>query len=111
MKLYYSTNEATAHRILNQGFENEPYAGDARGVLLTTHRLDENEGRLGDEQLLIEIANDVIGEYEIVPLELSDAETSALHESGYREWLVPADVLNAHAQVTVDEGADLEPEP
>ena len=100
--VYLKLEPGTAHRILNRGFEDEPSKwGGAVGVLLTNLPLDENEGRLGDEQLLVEIPANVISEYEIVSLELSVDEAAALSESGYREWLVPSQIVNGHARVTV----------
>jgi len=98
VKLYLSTTEAQAHRILNEGFRTLHNVSGFEGVLLADQPLDENSGRLGDEHLVVDIADAVVDEYEIVADE--PMPNGSRHSGlGYREWIVPAPVLNEHGQV------------
>jgi hypothetical protein len=64
-----------------------------RGVWLADAPLCENEGAGGDTVLAVEIPEDVLTEWEWV-------------EEGkpYREFLVPASVLNEYPRIVVAEG-------
>jgi transcriptional regulator with XRE-family HTH domain len=100
VKLYLSTTEDEAHRILNRGFVDTELAefDGVVGVLLADRRLDQNEGRTGDEHLLVEIPDAMIREFEVV------AEQAGVGSGfGYREWVIPAAILNASGQVQLIE--------
>ena len=100
--LYHRTTKDAAHSIRENGFR------DATGAYLTKHTytgvwfadvpLDENEG--ADGSVLLE-----------VDLNVTDKEVSEYEwvEQGkpYREWLIPAEFVNARGQVRV---VDVEPE-
>lgn len=87
MILYHRTYAATA--ILAAGFR------DAEGNYLTLNvysgvwvsdcPLGENEGAAGDRVLAVDVPETAIADFEWIE-ELK----------GYREWLVPADVLNRY---------------
>ena len=90
MRLFHRT--AHADPILREGFRDaEGHYGfhdedgqvPVRGVWLSEFPLDENEGADGDQLLQIEVPDTVALEYEVA-------------EDGkpYREFLIPADVLN-----------------
>jgi len=99
MKLYHRTVDQAAAAILDQGFR------DATGGYMTTHDhagvwlsdmpLDANEGAVGDVllEVILDVGDDVLGRYEWV-------------EEGkrYREFLVPAVVVNRHGTVRVVDG-------
>jgi hypothetical protein len=88
MILYHRTNAAAA--ILSEGFR------DGGGTFLTTEwwtgvwlsnvPLDGNEGADGDTLLRLELPEQMIADYEVI-------------EDGkpYREWLVPARLINEKA--------------
>ncbi len=88
MILYHRTYEAKA--ILAQGFRDGKgtYVTDDRefqGVWLADHPLDVNEGADGDGVLVLDIPEEVIAQYEWI-------------EEGkrYREFLVPAEIVNRY---------------
>ncbi len=88
MTLYHTTYEAKA--ILDQGFRDGKgtYLTDDcefRGVWLADRPLDVNEGADGDGILVLDIPEEVIAEYEWI-------------EEGkrYREFLVPAEIVNRY---------------
>jgi hypothetical protein len=61
------------------------------GVFLGDSPMDVNEGAIGDQVLLIEFPDDIdLGDFELI-------------EDGkpYREWCVPAALINTHATVTL----------
>jgi hypothetical protein len=92
--LYHRTNEAAAAAILRQGFidhegrymvaTSEPF----RGVWLSNIPLDANEGAKGDVllEVLLNVTEKSIAKYEWV----QESWT-------YREWLMPAAIINRHA--------------
>jgi hypothetical protein len=96
MLLFHRTSSADAARIIREGF------GDASGAYMTTRRhvgvwlsdrpLDENEGAIGDTLLEVDLSltEDAIAEYEWT-------------EEGkpYREWLMPAELINGNARVAI----------
>jgi hypothetical protein len=93
MRLFHRTDHADA--ILREGFrdaeghygffDEEENPVPVRGVWLSETPLDENEGADGDQLLQIELPDAVALEHEVV-------------EEGkpYREFLIPASVLNQH---------------
>ena len=86
MILYHRTDHADA--ILSVGFRNGEgtYMTEQvwRGVWLSDRPLDANEGAYGDAVLFVEIPEDAVAEYEWV------------QDIGYREFLVPAEVVNRY---------------
>jgi hypothetical protein len=103
MILYHRTHAAIAEKILRDGFH------DGRGTYMTTEEhsgiwlsnvpLDINEGAKGDTLLQLELSEQTIADYEWI-------------EDGkpYREWLVPAQLVNGKASglCIVDEEANAE---
>jgi hypothetical protein len=100
MKLYHRTTASRAEAILRDGFKDGTghYLTDQlhSGVWLSNEPLDCNEGATGD--VLLEVEG------------LIDAELAAYEwvEEGktYREWLIPAAIVNTKATVRIvdDEG-------
>jgi len=94
VRVYHRTS--AADQILAGGFR------DAEGNYLTPNTysgvwvgdcpLDENEGAVGDRVLAIEVPEEAIADFEWVE-ELK----------GYREWLVPAEVLNRYPVTEVSD--------
>jgi hypothetical protein len=92
MKVYHRTNAADA--ILKQGFR------DGRGTYLTQHvwkgvwlsdePLDSNEGAFGDKLLVIDIPESELVQWEWVE-----------EGKGYREFLVPASIVNLYGPAKV----------
>lgn len=93
MTTYFHTTDA-AYVILRDGFRggtgNYMLVGfTLTGVFLADRPVDSNEGAQGDQVLAVEFGDDVrLDEFELV-------------EDGapYREWCVPAEILNRHAMV------------
>jgi hypothetical protein len=92
MLIYHCTTESAAHRILAEGFRDKTarYLTDREwsGVWVSDRPLHNTEGASGDTVLQVEIAEEVIAPYEWV----KEGKT-------FREWLVPAAVLNKAGQV------------
>jgi len=96
--LYHVTTRAVARCICENGFrDGVGYYGMTRlrrGVWLSEMPLDENEGAEGDTVLrvVLRMSEGELERYEVV-------------EEGkpYREWLVPARVLNRNMRVEVIE--------
>jgi hypothetical protein len=99
MKLYHRTTDQAAAAILDQGFQDATAAymttHDYTGVWLSDMPIDANEGAVGDVllEVTLNVGNEVLGRYEWV-------------EEGkrYREFLVPAEVVNRHGTVRVVAG-------
>jgi len=95
MKLYHRTYFAEA--ILKEGFKdrtgyymtNRPWTG----VWFSDHVLDPNEGADGDRVLMLEIPEHVIDYYEWIEEDLKTGERT---NWGYREWLIPAELVNSY---------------
>lgn len=93
MKVYHRTTDTSAAAILQSGFiDHEDSFGTTRqhrGVWVSDQPLDSNEGATGDTLLAIEIGESLIAPFEWI-------------EEGkpYREWLVPAALVNTHGTVT-----------
>jgi hypothetical protein len=96
--LYHRTTEHIARQIIANGFR------DGEGAYMTTHvwsgvwvsdrPLDENEGARGNALIRIELAKE---ECEIAKFEwIEDGK-------GYREWLMPADLINEFGAVEIQE--------
>jgi len=85
MRLFHRTHHAAA--ILREGFRDGEgsYLTDRtlRGVWLSDFPLDENAGADGDQLLQVDVPDAVALDHEVV----EEGKT-------YREFLIPADVLN-----------------
>jgi hypothetical protein len=86
--LFHRTPAADA--IVSEGFRDatEPYGTSAfhTGVWLSDHPLGENEGGVGDDIVMVDIPEDDIALFEWM----------GRPSFGYREWLVPAAIVNAY---------------
>jgi hypothetical protein len=86
---YHVTNGEAAAAILARGFEDaEGTFGTGelfRGVWISATPLSANEGAHGDHLLAVEISEELVAEFEWIE-----------DENPIREFLVPAEVLNAH---------------
>jgi hypothetical protein len=94
MRLFHRTTDPAAASILTHGFK------DARGTYMTAtlHRgvwlsnvpVTVNEGAKGDAllEVMLDLPEAALATYEWIG-----------EEKLYREWLVPARLVNAHAQV------------
>lgn len=86
-KVYHRTTPEAATAILKDGFRdaegNFLTRNVYRGVWLSDRPLDENEGAWGDRLLEVVIEEEAVAQYEWI-------------EEGkqYREWLVPAELVN-----------------
>ena len=95
--LYHRTTTSAAQQIVAEGFrDGEGYYMTAnlhRGVWLSDRPLDANEGTLGETLLRVEMdcTEGDIAKWEWVE-----------EGRGYREWLVPADIVNDLARVRID---------
>jgi hypothetical protein len=104
LTLFHRTTTEAAVLILGQGFR------DGRGRYLTTQEwtgvwvsdvpLDNNEGATGEALLRIALTLD---ESEIAHYEWIE------EGKGYREWLIPAALLNEHGSVCLIEDDDAVP--
>ena len=95
MTIYYHTTDA-ADAILREGFRDATGSYmfatfELTGVFLGDSPMDINEGAKGDQLLQGEFPVDV---------DLSDFELIEEHKP-YREWCVPAALINTHATVTL----------
>jgi hypothetical protein len=90
--VFHRTTQAAAEQILRSGFRDHTarYLTEREwtGVWVSDRPLDNSEGASGETLLQIEVAEQLIAAYEWV-------------EEGkpYREWLIPAAVLNKAGQV------------
>jgi hypothetical protein len=94
MKLFHSTSAAAAEAILANGFKDD--VGNyltlrewKEGVWLSDRQRDANEGAIAEALLIVEIDGRLIRSYEWV----EDGD------KGYRDWLIPAEVLNHCAKI------------
>lgn len=93
--IYFHTTDA-AEEILHNGFRDTTGSYMFAGLLLTgvwlgDQIMDINDGAVGDQVLRVEFLDDVVlDDFEVV-------------EEGkpYREWCVPAALINAQATVTL----------
>ena len=97
-RFYHRTSLAVAAAILQDGFRDHvgTYMTDQefRGVWLSDEPLDVNEGAIGDALLEIDLGleDDAIDRYEWIE-----------EGKGYREWLIPAALINANASIRLSE--------
>ena len=96
-KLYHRTNRVAARRILRHGFKDSTnYYMTQRmnsGAWLSSVPLDWNQGASGD--VLLQVDTDLREN------ELAQYEWITKNEKGYREWLVPAALINPRMRVSV----------
>jgi hypothetical protein len=92
---YHRTTDQRAELILREGFRDRTsnYLSDQThtGVWLSNVPLDENEGACGNALLQVELPNEEM---------VSDYEWVQEESFGYREWLIPAALINSHGKVT-----------
>ena len=87
MRLFHTTTAEAAASIATDGFQDREgsYLTTTtwRGVWLADRPLDANEGAVGEDVFVLEGPEDVVAEYEWI-------------EDGkpYREFLVPAEIVN-----------------
>ncbi|WP_131811902.1 hypothetical protein [Mycobacterium mantenii] len=94
MICYHTTDAAEA--VLRDGFRDTTGSYmivglELTGIWLSNRPLDVNEGTKGDQVLRVKLPDDIdIGDFEVI-------------EEGkpYREWCVPAELINARATVTL----------
>jgi hypothetical protein len=92
--LFHSTSRENASSILREGFRdstgNFMTSTSHTGVWFSDVPLDENEGVSSEAlpRVSVNFSEDELSEYEWVE-----------HCKGYREWLVPASVIAAHATI------------
>jgi len=96
--LYHRTNKDDARQIIANGFrDGKGYYGTEslhRGVWLSDRALDANEGAVGTTVLRVELTKD---EPEIDDFEWKDDGNT------YREWLIPASLINEYGSTVIDE--------
>jgi hypothetical protein len=101
MKLYHRTTAEIASRILAHGFKDATgyYLTFSKhtGVWLSDWPLDMNEGAKGDTLLEVILDEEPISDYEWI----EEGKT-------YREWLVPASLINPVMQVGIIQEEELE---
>jgi len=96
LTVFHRTTRTAAEQILRSGFRDTTarYLTDREwsGVWVADRPLDNSEGASGEALLQVEIAEEILTSYEWI-------------EEGkpYREWLVPADILNKHGQIKLAE--------
>lgn len=96
MRLFHSTAPENVAPILHGGFRDATGSYmlanlTLTGVFLSNVPLDENEGAKGGEVLEVDLPDDVdLADFEIV-------DESGF--SGYREWCVPAALINGRGTV------------
>jgi len=98
MKFFHRANAKDADAILRSGFR------DGAGYYMTPHRysgvwlsdvpLDANEGAFGDTLLAVELK---LTEDQLRKFEWFE------EGKGYREWLIPAALINANATIRIIE--------
>jgi hypothetical protein len=97
MRFYHSTTDEDARSILKTGFRDATgtymYTMSFTGVFISNVPLDENEGSKGNTVLSVDIPIAQLKEYELIQQP----------PMGYREWCVPAYVLNRGRIVLIDE--------
>ena len=95
-RFFHRTDWQAAQKILRGGFKDSTghYLSSTlhTGVWVSDTPLDENEGARGDTILSLAIDPKLMEEYEWIE-----------EGKGYREFLVPAKLLNEHARVRVHE--------
>lgn len=96
VRFYHRTTREAAYAILRKGFREGTGTYLTRkvwrGVWICDVPLDANEGAKGD--ILLEV---------LIPIELVKPYEWVEEGKSYREFLVPARILNAHATVRLSE--------
>ncbi len=99
MRLYHRTN--AAEPILSHGFRDgtgsDLTLGQHTGVWVSDVPLDGQEGAVGEALLAVEVDEVLITQYEWIE-----------EEKPYREWLVPAALLNQQAETTLLDADEVE---
>jgi hypothetical protein len=100
MTLYHATTLDDAQSIMANGFrdgQDGPANHTHAGVWLTMPPVDVTEGARGDAVLSVDldVSPEEIGAYEIVK-----------EGRRYREFLMPAETVNAHARISLVSGSD-----
>lgn len=98
--LFHATSAAAAHSIESEGFKDADFHGVARGVFLSQRPLDEGDdvAKHCDAHFALEVPSGFpLDDFELINEVLLDdpapvMEPSAIEE--YREWLIPAAILN-----------------
>ena len=94
MKVYHRTPEAEA--ILNDGFLDTTgtymTVNEYTGVFVSDTPLDVNNGAAGMTTLVIKVPEDILKQHEWIQEGL-----------GYREFLIPASILNRYGSPEIDE--------
>jgi hypothetical protein len=102
--IYYHTTD-TADQILRGGFRDATgsymlHDFELTGVWLVDSPLDINEGCKGDQVLRVEFPAGVdLSSFELVVVDFEDADGVRREYTGYREWCVPAALINERATV------------
>jgi hypothetical protein len=111
MATYYHTTDA-AEAILANGFRDATGSYgfvnfELTGVFLADMPVDVNEGAKGEQVLRVEVPDDVdLAEYGLI--EEGGTAASGRPEGSYREWCVPAALVNTHATVTLMSEAEVD---
>lgn len=96
MRLYHRTREERASSILKDGFKDGSGYYDSsqifRGVWFSDRPLEINDGVTGDALIAVDL-----------PIQDADLADFEWIEEGkpYREWLVPAELINLHGLFTL----------
>jgi hypothetical protein len=101
--VYHRTSNSNAAAIISDGFRdgvgNYGTTTERAGVWLSSTPLDANEGAHGDTLCSFDIPAHVLAPYEWV------------QDLGYREFLVPAEVVNSYATGLTFKAEQPEPDP
>ena len=97
MRFFHRTTEDSAGSILSEGFRDTTDAYMTRkfhtGVWLSNEPLDANEGATGETLLQVDL--------DLPEEALGDLEWVSEPATRYREWLIPAAIINAHGMVSL----------
>jgi hypothetical protein len=97
LTVHHCTTEIAAQQILRGGFRDHTarYLTEREwtGVWVADRPLDNSEGASGETLLQVEVEEPLIAAYEWVA-----------EEKSYREWLIPAAVLNGFGKVKLADG-------
>ncbi|MDA4124034.1 MAG: hypothetical protein OK438_01095 [Thaumarchaeota archaeon] len=97
IRFYHRTTVETARMILREGFRDDEgsYLTERtfRGVWVSDRPLDSNEGTKEGALMVLDV--------DLPPRQLAKWEWVEEGKT-YREWLIPASVLNQHSRVRLD---------
>jgi hypothetical protein len=104
-RYFHRTTRDAADAILTSGFRDGRGSymfvdGVLEGVWISNVPADANEGASGDVLLAVDVDADLVAPYAVI-------EEGKPAEVVFREFIVPAQVLNAHAQVVEIDEQDL----